>query len=73
MDNLKAFDTLNQRLLLVKLKGYDRQPAPLKLMQNYLIGCYQRTRVDNGYSSWSEIIERVSQPSILEPLLCNIF
>ena len=73
MDHLRAFYTLNHTLLLVKCKAYDRQPAPLKLMQNYLIGRYQRIRVNNGYNSWSEIIERVPQRSTLGPLLCNIF
>ena len=50
MDHLKDFDTLNHRLLLAKLKAYGWQPAPLKLMQNYLTGRYQRTKVNNGYS-----------------------
>ena len=70
MDYSKAFDTLNHRLFLAKTKAYT---APLKLKQNYLTGSYKRTKVNNGYSSWSEIIERVPQRSILEPLLSDIF
>ena len=42
-------------------------------MQNYFTGGYQRIKVNNGDSAWSEIIERVSQRSILAPLLSNIF
>ena len=72
MDHLKAFDTLNHRLFLAKLKAYGRQPAPLKLLQNCLTGRYQMTKVNNGYSLWYEIIEKVPQRSIIGPLLCNI-
>ena len=42
-------------------------------MENYLTGRFQRRKVSNSYSSWSEIIAGVSQGSILGPLLFNIF
>ena len=42
-------------------------------MQNYLTGRYQGTKVNNGYSSWSKIIDRAPQRSVLGPLLYNIF
>ena len=56
MDLSKAFDTLNHRLLLAKLKAYGLQPTALKQMENYLTGRFQRTKVNNSYRSWSEII-----------------
>ena len=34
MDISKAFDTLNHRLLLAKLKAYGLQPTALKQMEN---------------------------------------
>ena len=42
-------------------------------MKNYLTGRFQRVKVSNSYSSWSEIIAGVLQGSILRPLLFNIF
>ena len=65
MDHWKAFVILNHRLLLAKLKAYGRKPVPLKLMQNYLTGRYQSTKINNDYSSWSGIIAGVSQGLLL--------
>ena len=59
MDLSKAFDTLNHRLLLAKLKSYGLQPTALKQTANYLTGCFQRAKISNNYSSWSEIIAGV--------------
>ena len=73
MDLSKAFDTLNHGLLLAKVNAYGLQPTALKQMENYLTGRFQRTKVDNSYSSRSEIIAGVTQGSILGPLLFNIF
>ena len=61
------------RILLAKLEVYGLQPTALKQMENYLTGRFQRTKVSNSYSSWSEIIAGVLQGSILGPLLFNIF
>ena len=73
MDLSKAFGTLNHRLLLTKLKAYGLQPIALKQMENYLTIRFQRTKVNNSYSSWSEKIAGVPQGSILGPLVFNMF
>ena len=73
MNSWKAFDTLNARLLLAKLKAYFFQPSALKQRQTYLTVRFQRRKISNRYSLWSEIIAGVSQESCLGPLLFNIF
>ena len=50
-DLSEAFNTLNYRLLLAKLKAYGLQQTTLKQMENYLTGRFQRTKVSNSYSS----------------------
>ena len=50
MDLLKAFDTLNHKVLLAMLKTYGLQSNALKQMENYLAGRFQRTKIIS-YSS----------------------
>ena len=50
MDLSKAFDTLNHRLVLAKLKAYHLQSVILKQMENYLRGHFQKTNVSNSYT-----------------------
>ena len=73
MDLSKAFDTLNHRLLLAQLKAYVLQPTALKQTANYLTGCFQKTKISNSYSSWSEIIARVPKVPILGTLHFYMF
>ena len=69
----KAFDCLDHELLTAKPNAYGFTLPALRLIHNYLSNRKQRTRIDDTYSSCSEILFGVPQGSILGPLLFNIF
>ena len=73
MDLSKAFDTLNHELLLAKLHAYGFSKAALGLIHSYLTDRWQRTKINNSFSSWSELLFGVPQGSVLGPLLFNIY
>ena len=72
-DLSKAFYCLNHEPLIAKLNAYVFTLPAWKLILGYLSGWKQRTRVNNAYSTWFEILLGVPQGSILVPLLFNIF
>ena len=73
MDLSKAFDTINHELLIAKLHAYGFGKTSLKLIFSYLTNRFQRTKIENVFSSWSELLQGVPQGSILGPLLFNIY
>ena len=72
-DQSKAFDCLPHELLIAKLDAYGFDKSSLKLIHSYLSNRKQRVKINDTYSSWSEIMFGVTQGSILGPLLFNIF
>ena len=65
----KAFDCLFHELLNAKLDAYGFDKNTLKLVNSYLTYRKQRVKINDKYSSWSE----VPQSSILGPLLFSVF
>ena len=55
-DLSKAFDCLSHELIIAKLHAYGFSLSALKLMQSYLSERKQRTKINQAYSSWEEIL-----------------
>ena len=72
-DLSKAFDCLNHELLIAKLHSYGFDRAALKLVLSYLSNRKHRTKVNNEFSDWANILFGIPQGSILGPLLFNIY
>ena len=73
MDLSKAFDIINQDLLVAKLHAYGFSNDSLKLLHSYLNNRWYRTKINHKFSSWKELSQGVPQGSVLRPLLCNIY
>jgi len=73
MDFSKAFDTVDHRILLEKLKYYGIINKSLNVFRSYLENRFQYTEYQNGKSENLSINCGVPQGSILGPLLFIIY
>ena len=72
IDPLKVFDCLDHELLAAKLNAYGFSLPALRLISDYLSNRKQSTKIDNTYSTWSDIIFGIPQGEIRGPVLFNI-
>ena len=74
-DLSKAFNCLSLELFIAKLDAYGFDKTSLILMYSYLSNqrVKQRVKINDSFSSWSDILFGVPQGSILRYLLFNIF
>ena len=71
-DLLKAFDCIDHKLLIAKLSEYGVSSSALNVISSYLKHRTQRTKINDCFSTRSNIEYGVPQGSILGPQLFNI-
>ena len=73
MNLSKTFGTINHELLIAKLHAYGFSKQALKILFSYMSDRWQRTEINNTFSSWSALLQGVPQRSVLGPILFNIY
>ena len=67
-DLSKTFDCLNHELLIAKLEVYGFEHSALNFVYSYLSNRKHRTKINNAFSTWTDIRYGIPQGSILGPL-----
>ena len=73
IDLTKAFDTVNHRILLEKLRHLGIRGIPNKLLESYLTNRHQYVQINDNKSSMRSINCGVPQGSVLGPLLFILY
>ena len=67
LDFRKAFDLVNHKILLQKLRSYGIKGVELSWFTNYLENRQQKTTAGDSTLTWGTIVSGVPQGSILGP------
>ena len=59
--------------MIAKLHPHDFEKNSLKILCSYLTNRWQGTKINTDFSSWTEIIEGVTQGSVICPIIFNLF
>ena len=73
MDLSRAFHTINHEQLITKLHAYGFSIEPLEVISSYLQERWQKVKINTSFSSWTQLLQEVSQGSVLSPMLFNIY
>ena len=72
-DLSKAFVSLSQELMAAKVSAYGVDISAVRFIYDYLTNRKQRTKINDYYSSWRDLIFGASQGLFLGPLSFNIY
>ena len=72
-DLSKSFDSISHDLLIAKLNYYGFGSKSINLVNDYLSGRKQRTKIGETLSSYRELLYGIHEGSILGPSLFNIY
>ena len=73
MDLSKAFDTINQDLFIAKLHVFRFSKDSFKLIKSYLTNRWEKTKLNTGFSKWTDKLLRVPQGFVLGLFLFNSY
>ena len=69
LDFSKAFDRINYKILITKMRKLDINPSVINWVIDFLSGRKQRVKMGNVFSDWSSVNGGVPQGTVLGPIL----
>ncbi len=69
LDFNKAFDRINYKILITKMRKLDINPSVINWVIDFLSGRKQRVKMGNVFSDWSSVNGGVPQGTVLGPIL----